>query len=193
MESNLTEKDSLKLITEMIKAAKGNANQSFFHIIMWGWVISTICIAQFIMIRFSDWKKNSVYIWLLVLPFGIVSSVYGYKQGRKEKVRTFIDSVYAWVWIAFVISLTLVLIISFRNVMSITPLVLVTAGTATFLSGQIIKFKPLIWGGLAFWGWSLVAFGLQNELNLIINALAIFTGYLIPGYMLKNKLKKNAI
>ncbi|MCB0505186.1 MAG: hypothetical protein KDC58_06745 [Cyclobacteriaceae bacterium] len=193
MESNLTEKDSLKLITEMIKAAKGNANQSFFHIIMWGWVISTICIAQFIMIRFSDWGKNSVYIWLLVLPFGIVSSVYGYKQGRKEKVRTFIDSVYAWVWIAFVISLTLVLIISFRNVMSITPLVLVTAGTATFLSGQIIKFKPLIWGGLAFWGWSLVAFGLQNELNLIINALAIFTGYLIPGYMLKNKLKKNAI
>jgi len=193
MESNLTEKDSLKLITEMIKAAKGNANQSFFHIIMWGWVISTICIAQFIMIRFSDWGKNSVYIWLLVLPFGIVSSVYGYKQGRKEKVKTFIDSVYAWVWIAFVISLTLVLIISFRNVMSITPLVLVTAGTATFLSGQIIKFKPLIWGGLAFWGWSLVAFGLQNELNLIINALAIFTGYLIPGYMLKNKLKKNAI
>ena len=193
MESNITEKDSLKLITEMIKAAKGNANQSFFHIIMWGWVISTICIAQFIMIRFSDWGKNSVYIWLLVLPFGIVSSVYGYKQGRKEKVKTFIDSVYAWVWIAFVISLTLVLIISFRNVMSITPLVLVTAGTATFLSGQIIKFKPLIWGGLAFWGWSLVAFGLQNELNLIINALAIFTGYLIPGYMLKNKLKKNAI
>ena len=193
MESNLTEKDSLKLITEMIKAAKGNANQSFFHIIMWGWVISTICIAQFIMIRFSDWGKNSVYIWLLVLPFGIVSSVYGYKQGRKEKVKTFIDSVYAWVWIAFVISLTLVLIISLRNVMSITPLVLVTAGTATFLSGQIIKFKPLIWGGLAFWGWSLVAFGLQNELNLIINALAIFTGYLIPGYMLKNKLKKNAI
>ena len=193
MESNITEKDSLKLITEMIKAAKGNANQSFFHIIMWGWVISTICIAQFIMIRFSDWGKNSVYIWLLVLPFGIVSSVYGYKQGRKEKVKTFIDSVYAWVWIAFVISLTLVLIISFRNVMSITPLVLVTAGTATFLSGQIIKFKPLIWGGLAFWGWSLVAFGLQNELNLIINALAIFTGYLIPEYMLKNKLKKNAI
>ncbi|MCB0495198.1 MAG: hypothetical protein KDC79_03630 [Cyclobacteriaceae bacterium] len=193
MESNLTEKDSLKLITEMIKAAKGNANQSFFHIILWGWVISIISIAQFIMIRYTELGHISSSVWLLTIPFGIFSFVYGYREGKKEKVRTFIDSIYAWIWVAFIISLILVLVISFRNVMSITPLVLVIAGFATFLSGQVIKFKPLIWGGIAFWAWSLVAFGLQNELNLIINAVAIVTGYLIPGYMLKNKLSKHAI
>lgn len=193
MESNLTEKDSLKLITDMIAAAKGNAKQSFFHIIMWGWVISLISIAQFVMLRFSIWKETSFYIWLAIIPFGLVSLIYGFKEGKKQKVKTFIDSLYMQIWVAFAISLILVLVISFRNVMSITPLVLVTAGAATFLSGQVIKFKPLIWGGIAFWAWSLVAFNLQNELNLIINALAIVTGYLIPGYMLKNKLSKNAV
>lgn len=192
-ETNLSEKDSLKLITDMITLAKGNANQSFFHIILWGWVIIAISLAQFLMIRYTDWGSASVSVWLLTIPAGVVSFVYGYTQRKKEKHHSFIDSIYAWIWIAFIISLVLVLLISFRKMVIITPLVLVIAGAATFLSGKVIRFNPLIWGGIAFWVWSLVAFGLQNELNLLINAVAIFTGYIIPGYMLKSKLKKNAI
>lgn len=193
MEDQLTKTDSLKLITDMIATAKGNAKQSFFHIILWGWVISIISIAQFVLIRFMDMAEPSIYVWALTIPAFVVSLIYGFKQGKKEKVRTFIDSLYAYIWLAYVISLILVFIISFKHVTYISSLVLVVTGFATFLSGQVIRFKPLIWGGIAFWVWSLVALSLQNEWNLVINAIAIFTGYLVPGYMLKNKLSKNAV
>lgn len=191
MESKLTDKESLKLITDMITLAKGNAKQSFFHIILWGWVIIAISLAHFYIIRFTD-IENSELIWMLTFPAGLVSAIYGYREGRKEKSESFIDSIYMWIWFTFVISLIAVFVVSSRNPESTPPFILIIAGSATFLSGKILRFSPLIWGGAAFWVWSFLAFILQNEYVLLINAAAIFTGYIIPGYMLKNKLKKDS-
>ncbi len=194
MESKLTEKESLKLITDMITLAKGNAKQSFFHIILWGWVIISICLVQFYIIQFTSFNNPHI-VWLITIPFMLVSMVYGYREGKKEKSTSFIDSIYAWIWFAFIISLILIIFISIQlhNFNAITSHILIIAGIATFLSGKLIRFAPLVWGGCAFWAWSLVAFTLQYEYVLLINAAAIFTGYIIPGYMLKNKLKKDAV
>lgn len=192
MESNLTNKESLKIITDMITLAKGNAKQSFFHIILWGWVIIIISLVQFYMIKYAC-IEHSELIWILTFPAGIVSAVYGYKEGRKEKSSSFIDNIYMWTWFAFIMSLVIVLIVSSKH-LNLTPLYIMTiAGFATFLSGKILQFPPLVWGGVAFWLWCILGFTLQNEYVLLINAAAIFTGYIIPGYMLKNKLRRNGV
>lgn len=192
MESNLTNKESLKIITDMITLAKGNAKQSFFHIILWGWVIIIISLVQFYMIKYAS-IEHSELIWILTFPAGIVSAVYGYKEGRKEKSSSFIDNIYMWTWFAFIMSLVIVLIVSSKH-LNLTPLYIMTiAGFATFLSGKILQFPPLVWGGVAFWLWCILGFTLQNEYVLLINAAAIFTGYIIPGYMLKNKLRRNGV
>jgi len=193
MNSRLTEKDSLKLISDMIALAKGNANQSFFHIILWGWVIIIISLSQYVLIQISGFEEQSSLVWLLTLPAGVVSGIYGYQQGKKEKSRSFIDYIYKWIWFSFVISLVVTLFISIKqhNYVAIPSYVMVLAGMATFLSGLILKFKPLIWGGVAFWFWAIIAFQLGNNYDLIVQAIGIFTGYIIPGYLLKSKLKKN--
>lgn len=192
MESNLTNKESLKIITDMITLAKGNAKQSFFHIILWGWVIIAISLIQFYMIKFTN-IEHSELIWMLTFPAGIVSAIYGYKEGKKEKSSSFIDTIYMWTWFTFILTLITVLIISSRHLESIPLYILAIAGSATFLSGKILQFSALVWGGIAFWLWCIVAFILQNEYVLLFNAATIFTGYIIPGYMLKNKLKKNGV
>ena len=192
MKDQLSHEKSLAIISEMIAAAKGNVNQSFFHLILWGWVIIIISLAQFYLLQYTD-IHNSQLVWLLTIPAGFFSTIYGYKEGKKEKSTSHIDSIYMWIWVGFVVSILLIILVSAGNLHSIPVYILVIAGFATFLSGKLLRFSPLVWGGIGFWLWSILGFYLHNELVLIVNASAILTGYIIPGYMLKNKLKKDGI
>jgi hypothetical protein len=63
-------------------------------------------------------------------------------------------------------------------------------GLGTFISGGILKFKPLVFGGIA--SFVLVALtvfipALSESFNgaLLMLAASIIVSYLIPGYMLK--------
>ncbi len=66
------------------------------------------------------------------------------------------------------------------------------AGNATFLTGVVIKFKPLIWGGVFFWIGTLFQFILPIEYIDYVSPVVIIFGYLVPGYLLKSYNKKNA-
>ncbi len=70
---------------------------------------------------------------------------------------------------------------------AVTPLVFLLAGNATFLSGTILKFRPLIWGGIIMWIGAILIFFLSYEHQLIISPAIIVFGYLIPGYLLRMK------
>ena len=50
----------------------------------------------------------------------------------------------------------------------------------------MIRFKPLIAGGLVFWAFGIVCFLVSREFQPLVGAAAIIGGYLIPGYLLKN-------
>jgi hypothetical protein len=51
----------------------------------------------------------------------------------------------------------------------------------------VIKFKPLIFGGVAFWVFGVICFLVSGPWQFLVGAVAVFTGYLIPGMMLRNK------
>ena len=63
---------------------------------------------------------------------------------------------------------------------------LLIAGLATTTSGLLIKFKPLIIGGIAFFIFSIATTFVSNEYLSLITGAAIICGYLIPGYFLKS-------
>jgi len=58
-------------------------------------------------------------------------------------------------------------------------------GIGTLASGLVLKFRPLITGGILF----LLAFVLSvfanEDYRPLIQGIAVVTGYLIPGYLLK--------
>ena len=59
---------------------------------------------------------------------------------------------YMWTWIGFLIaSIVLFIVHSSRDGDILLPYILILAGFPTFVSGFIIKFKPLIAGGICFW------------------------------------------
>ena len=76
---------------------------------------------------------------------------------------------------------------------SVAPYILILAGFPTFVSGIHIKFRPLIFGGICFWIMALVvSFGGPSIAPLGM-PVAVLTGYLIPGYMLKNKVDHDKV
>ena len=186
--NKLSQEESLNIITNMITQAKLNVNQSSFHLLIWGWIIFTASIGHFFLLKFTD-VQNPQMAWLLVIPGFIISFIYGWREGRKQKVSTYADRIYTWVWLGFVI----VFLISYFEFSElggkINTLILLLAGYATFLSGHVLKFKPLIAGGILFWIFSILAFLLGNEYGLLVTAVSVLTGYLIPGYLLKNRVK----
>jgi len=125
---------------------------------------------------------------------GIVSGVYGYRLGKQATVRTFIDTSMIYLWGGFTISLLLILVLSVVNHISfqiINPIIIVLYGLGTFVSGGILKFKPLIIGGVISWIFAIVSFLIQSDLQLIFLSASIVIAYLIPGYMLKNRNRKH--
>jgi hypothetical protein len=60
-----------------------------------------------------------------------------------------------------------------------------------YIHGSAIQFKPLIVGAYVNW-LAAIAIFLLNDIGLImiVSALAVLSGYLIPGYMLKAEYRK---
>ena len=73
------------------------------------------------------------------------------------------------------------------------PYILLLAGFPTFVSGFIVKFRPLIFGGICFWIMALAVSFAGPSVAPLGMPLAVLTGYLIPGYLLKNKGKHDKV
>jgi len=185
-EKLMTGEESLKIITEMIDKTKVNIRQGSFHILFWGWLIFVCSLTEYILFKFTDFA-TPWYVWFFVIPGVCVSMIYGFTKGRKESVFTYATKLYVWTWMAFLFAATVLFIIVWERMDSVPPLILTLAAIPTFISGVILKFKPLIVGAITFWIFALVAhFGGPDIAPLAVPA-AMLTGYLIPGYMLRNK------
>ena len=103
-------------------------------------------------------------------------------------VFTYADMVYMWTWMAFMITSVIMFIFLSDSPENYTQYILLLAGFPTFISGIVIKFRPLIVGGIIFWAFSLVANFAGPQLSSLAMPVAVITGYLIPGYLLRKKV-----
>jgi hypothetical protein len=185
-EKLMTGEESLKIITEMINKTKMNIRQSSFHLLFWGWLIFFCSLTEYLLFKFTDFA-TPWYVWFLVIPGVFVSMIYGFVKGRKESVWTYATTIYVWTWIGFMFSAIVLSVIMWGKMETIAPLILTLAAIPAFISGFIIKFRPLIIGAVTFWIFALVAhFGGHDIAPLAVPA-AMLTGYLIPGYLLRRK------
>jgi len=185
-EKLMTGEESLRIISEMINKTKVNIRQSSFHLLFWGWLIFACSLSEYLLMKFSDFT-HPYYVWFFVIPGTFVSFIYGYITGRKAKVRTYAGNLYVSTWIGFFIASTALFIVQSSKMESFATYILILAGFPTFVSGFIIKFKPLIAGGICFWVIAVVVNFAGPEISPLGMPIAVLLGYLIPGYLLKNK------
>ncbi len=189
METNFTEKEGMQIIKEMIATSKGKIKDNSFFYLLWGWLVLSASLGNYFLIRIE--YENAWLPWpILMFLGGIVSAIQGYRIGKRSKVITVIDKAIMYLWWGFMVLMFIVLVMTAYekiNWSSTYPLIISLYGLGTFVSGGILKFRPLIFGGIACWVISIIAFFVAPVNVLLLTALSIVIAYLIPGYILKSK------
>lgn len=187
----LSEKESLELISSMINKAKNRFSENGFLYMLWGWGILVCCLAQFVITYYFE-NKNGQYVWFITWLLMIVNIFYVRKANKERQLRTYTEELYGIVWAVFIICVFLLMFILIQtgNSKSIHAAILVMYGMPIFLSGIILKFRPLLLGGICCWIFSILSPFVSIEFQLLLIAAAIISGWLIPGYLLQSKYKK---
>lgn len=191
-EKMMTGEESLRVITEMINKTKVNISQSSFHLLFWGWLIFLCSTSDFLLTRFTDFVQHYL-VWLLVIPGIFVSIIYGYIKGRNARVSTYANRIYMYTWIGFGITAIILFLIHYKSMNTFSPYIMILAGFATFLSGMILKFRPLVIGGITFWVLAIVVSFAGPVIAQLGMPVAVLAGYLIPGYILRNTITDGKI
>jgi hypothetical protein len=189
-EINMTEAESLQLITSMINKAKNRFTESGTLYLLWGWLIFTCCIIQFVGLHFLNYDKV-YYVWYSTWLLLIYQFFYIYKRKKSPKVRMYTSEIIMYVWIVFVITYALLIFILLYNkaILCINPAILATYGMPSFLVGIILKFKPLKIGGICCWLLAIAAPFVNYDYQFLLMAGAVIIAWVIPGYQFQKKFK----
>ncbi len=185
-ESSLTELESWDIIQRMIQEAKNEVRDDGFFYLLWGWLVLVASLGHYVLGYVLHYPHPYI-VWLLMLV-GVIGTVYQVnRRSRKERVKTYISRFMASFWFAIFIAIVITLIgggfkIGFQ---AAYPILIALYGVATFTSGSLFRFKPLIIGGAACWILAVVAFFVSFPVQLLLMALTTLVSYLIPGYLLK--------
>ena len=62
-------------------------------------------------------------------------------------------------------------------------------GLGTFVSGNFLKFRPFVIGGIAAWVLAIASTFVSYDYQMLFGAAAILISYIIPAYMLQRRNK----
>jgi hypothetical protein len=185
---NLSAQESLDLIASMIVQAKGNVTRNIFYFLLWGWTIVIANLGVFYLINYTG-VKDPFIMFAITIPAAIASVIYGMMNSKGERAHTLIDTVNMWMWIGFAISCFTISILGTKINFQTNAVILVMSSTPTFVTGLMLRFRPLAIGGIILWVLGVVTFLLPREHQFLVAAIAITLGYLVPAYMLKYSRK----
>ena len=194
MEKRIDEKQSLAIISEMIDNAREKIADDGFFYLLWGYLVLSAALTHFILLDIVGYE-NAWMPWPILMTLGgIVSAIAGHRKARSARHKTFFDTAAMYLWSAFLIALFMIL--AFAGLGKIGqnaayPLIMVIYGLGTWVSGGILKFLPLIIGGVICWILAGIAFYYPFEIQLLLLALSILLAYIIPGHMLKIKASRH--
>jgi len=178
-------KAQLDLIEEMIAQSRSNISEGSVFYLLWGWLVLIAAVINYVLLNFVDFQHHYI-AWPILMPLGgVISGIIGNRMDKKSRVKTYVDRAINYLWTAFTISLILVLISMIEfGVEVVYPIVILLYGLGTFVSGGILRFKPLIWGGVLSWILGSIAVYCDFSTQLLLLILAIIGSYILPGYLL---------
>ncbi|HYI77954.1 MAG TPA: hypothetical protein VEW65_10065 [Chryseolinea sp.] len=181
----LTAAESLDIIAKMIQEAKGNVKRNSIYLLLWGFVTVAANLGMFIFIQI-DYPRPYL-IWLITIPAWIATLFIAFKQGKSKQTTSHLDTINASLWFSYGVTILAIVGFGFKINYQINPIVLVMSAVPAFVSGVIIKFRPLMLGGIFYLIFGVVCFLVDGPWQYLVGAIAVTAGFLIPGFMLQNK------
>jgi hypothetical protein len=193
-EENFDPKQSLLLIESMINRAKDKFAEDGSMYLLSGWVVFFCSLTQFVLLHFFKYPYHYI-VWFASWIIVIYQVVYIRKKIKRRRVRTYTGYILGYVWLTFVIVIFLLAFLIGQLTagdyyIHISPILLAIYGIPIFLSGIILRFKPLVVGGIGCWVLSIAAMLIGNyDYQFLLIPLAMIIAWIIPGYLLRAKYK----
>lgn len=189
MEKELSSKESLALITQMIsKAKKEAAGDGSFHLLLWGWVVAVCNFGHYALEKIG--YEHPYIVWLLIIPATGISIWNSIRTRNRARVKTHLDDMLAGIWISVFVGMLIIL--GFMSSLSFhqNPVILILAGVGVISTGVLIRVKLVRNCGMLLMMGAVIAFLLPVIDQYLIAGIAMILGYLVPGYYLKTTYRE---
>ncbi len=182
--------DSLKLIHSMLDKTRQDFSSNDIYFLVWGWITFIACTGQFILKRVVHYKQH-YQVWWLILVGVAFTIYYSIREEKRSRVKTYISESMKFLWIGMGITYFVLSIILSKTGWGNTvfPFYILLYGLGTFVSGCIIRFRPLVIGGIIAWCIAVAAAFVEYDFQMLMGAAAILFSYIIPAYILRSKIK----
>jgi hypothetical protein len=217
-EKQLTEQESLRLITEMIQKAKVGFHEKGTSAILWG---SVVAVCGFVSAAEAFWDFYIGFdVWLLTFAAIIPQVFITIKEHKERRAVSHLESAMNAIWLVYGISI-FALVFYFNVVPAATESMIKDAGVAinqtnnkgeatpyhffilshgsllmllyaipTLATGIACKFRPMFWGAVLCYIFFIISCYTAFAYDMLLNGLAGIFNWLIPGLILRTKYLK---
>lgn len=185
-QEQLSPQQSLILIKDMISKTRDNISGNVIYFLVWGWLTFIACTTQFILKHYVQYERHYL-AWMVVFIGIIFTFVQGNRDKRAVRVTTYVDESMRnlWLGMAFSFFVLSVMLTIMGWGMPVFPFFILLYGLGTFVSGHIIRFTPLVIGGILAWAIAIASAFLSYDYQMLCGAVAILVSYIIPAHMLR--------
>ena len=188
-DKELSYEESMLLINSMIRKAKKSYVTRGTASIVWGILIVICSVVTWAELQFNI--DPGFDVWMLLIIALIPQIYFSIKEKKEKKFTSYEEGAAAFVWIAFAISIFLT---SFYNskygTNESSTLTMILFGVPTFITGGLVKFKPMIIGGIICWALSFLSIYTNVKTDMLLMAACGLVAWVIPGIILWNRNKK---
>lgn len=190
-EKNLNEKESIALISQMIKNSQNNLEgREGIPFLLWGYISVAVTIAVWTACHFTQngyWN----FLWFAIPVIGWPLMMILNKKHRKG-IKTYIDNVIGYIWIFIGIACLVVSLLKmFSADIPILFLVLLLLGIGVGITGAVIKFVPITVGGILCILLSILTLYFGYDGQMIVFAATFLVTMVIPGHILNCRGRKS--
>jgi hypothetical protein len=181
--------DRLQMIEETISKAREQFTENGRDYLFWGWLTVITCAIHYALLQFTHTNLHWLP-WPIIMSIGgIYTFVYHAVKGKNQKATSYLQLFMGWLWgISAIGFFGLAALCIYHEIIPFSFMLLM-AGMTTLISGGVLKYPPLILGGISFFVFAAVSLFVPGVTQIILFAVAIILGYLVPGYMLKAAAK----
>jgi hypothetical protein len=191
------ETQSLKVIREMIELSKKKIRNDGILLIVWGYAASLPALINYL--KEILFLPNRLMFLLKfvdpVLPLLALFFTIYYILTQGKKVTTYIGASLRQVWISLFgcMVLTNLILYNVTHEVNFTlqhPLFMVLTAFAILVTGVILRYKPIIFGGVVFGILAYCASFLTLHDQMLLDGIGWFLALAIPGHILYFKRDK---
>lgn len=177
--------ESFQVIQTMINKTRKDFSDRSHYFLLWGWSALIASLGQYVLKAVYNYPRHYL-VWWITAACVIATAVFYIRDAKKAAVKTYVRENLNHVWAALAITFFVLNMIFIKfGFVYCYPFFITLYGAGAFASGRILRFTPLIVGGLIGWLLAIAAVWFSFDVQVLFAAAAILFCYIIPGHLLR--------